>query len=174
VASTDDSLSTVASDLLGAAVEILDWTARAVVTIGVPAYDCCPMLAVWVQRVEEAAVGPVAPSSGDSASRIPHRLGRVIQVTLQIEVIGCVPEANLSGSKLIPPTVARLNASSVESYAWGWRLRNGLAQKLRDGDLFGGSCTFKDLGITQPITPEGGCGGWILPVVVQLDGYDPL
>jgi hypothetical protein len=120
-------------------------------------------------------VGPIAPASGDSLARLGHGLGRVIQITLQIEAVGCVPVAQeVRPSQYAPPSASQIRDSSAEIYAWGWALRNGLAQEMRDGDLFGGGCTFKDLGILQPVTPEGGCAGWILPVVVQLDGYDPL
>jgi hypothetical protein len=173
--STTDSLYVTAADLLEAAADCLQWgDRRKVVTVGTPAYDCCPQLAVWTSRIEEGNIGPTAPASGDSMVRIGHGLGRIIQVTLQIEVVGCVPVAAENRGQFTPPGQQAITDSSAEIYAWGWALRCGLAQQMRDGDLFGGDCQFKDLGIAQPITPEGGCAGWILPVVVQLDGYDPL
>lgn len=174
--SDQDSLYAVASELLGAAASILGWgSARKYVSVGEPAYDCCPQLTVQVQRVEDGPIGPTAPQTGASGARIGQRLGRVVIATLQIDVIGCVPTGDMGAqaNTYRPPAVADLEASSAEIYAWGWALRNGLSSLKRQGDLFGGSCQWVDLGIAIPITPEGGCAGWRIPITVQLDGYDP-
>lgn len=170
------SLFNLAAELLAGCVTILDWEARHYVSIGEPAYDCCPQMTVFVQRVEDAAVGPTAPQSTAAAQRIGKRGGRLIWATMQVDIVGCVKTGTMTqANKWVPPTADALHADAARLYEWGWKLRCGLAQMKRDGDLFDPAvCRETDLGLAIPITPEGGCTGWRIPVLVQLDGYDPI
>lgn len=174
--SDGSSLFNLAAELLAGAVTILDWKGRHYVSIGEPAYDCCPQMTVFTQRLEDAAAGPTAPQSVEGAMRIGKRSGRRIWATMQIDVVGCVPTGTLSKSNVwSPPSADALHVKAAEIYEWGWMLRCGLAQMKRDGDLFNPAvCRETDLGLAVPITPEGGCAGWRVPVLVQLDGYDPV
>jgi hypothetical protein len=43
----------------------------------------------------------------------------------------------------------------------------------REGTLFDGRCTPTDFGPATPVNDQGGCGGWMITVLVQIDGYKP-
>src|SRR4029079_10183515 len=111
----DSDLYDLAADVLAMASAALSWNDRRFVSVGDPAYDCAPQLSVQVQRVEDAAVGPTGQASQGSMSRLAKGLGRVVWVTLQIDVVGCVPVGQMvaQSNTYKPPSAAALNECTL-------------------------------------------------------------
>ncbi len=168
-------LELLCTDTLTAAVYALDTLPalgldgapeRSYVSPGEPAFDdCCDpggQLTVYAQNVT------ADPSTGPQLDRLRRNL-----VGLVVTSVRCVPTAELSGQKMIPPTVAQLEASAAQINADGWALWNVLWNLWRDGDLFA-QCDKVIWNGLRSIPPSGGCGGWNLLVQVTLGGYNDV
>lgn len=173
--STATSLFDVAAELLAAAQAGAATTSGGMFPIGyvslaAPAFDCCPALIVHVDRFGHE------PAGGDAARLGPlHRLvqnAAVIVVDLTVTMIRCVPIVG-AGAEVVLPSVPALAASAAETYQDAWAIRNHLASEHRANRLLPGLCREVEIGTATPVNPQGGCGGWLLPVRVQLDGYTP-
>ncbi len=140
---------------------------RAYVSPGEPAFDnCCEgggQLTVYAANVTALPAG---------AGRT-DRSGRKNIVGLVITSVRCVPTGELSGQKVIPPTIAQLQASAAQIDADGWALWNILWNLWRAGDLFS-TCESVFWDGMRSIPPSGGCGGWNLLIRATLGGYDDL
>ncbi len=139
---------------------------RAYVSPGEPAFDdCCDhggQLTVYAQNVT------ADPSTGPQLDRLRRNL-----IGLVVTSVRCVPSAELSGQKMIPPTVDQLQASAAQIDADGWALWNVLWNLWRAGDLFV-QCDKVIWDGLRSIAPSGGCGGWNLFIRATLGGYDDL
>jgi hypothetical protein len=135
--------------------------ARSFISPGQSADDCCPQLTVWAQAVSES---PTSPGSfiGKSA-----RDSRINVVSLFARIIRCV-DTGTDGS---PPDPVDQQASSEQINADGWALWNHLFNMVR-ADLLFTLCGEVFWDGLRSITPSGGCGGWILALRVELDGYE--
>lgn len=161
-------LHDLAADVLKACEQILDVTngapERAYVSHGLPALDCdpCDQLAVNVTNIGEApstAADPLSPGV---------RKSRVNLTGLAVTIARCYPTVDSRGRA---PTADALTAASRDLNADAWALWNGLWRQR--GDLFA-ACDLVLFDGMVPISPEGGCAGWLLQIRFELGGYDPL
>jgi hypothetical protein len=144
-----DTIPTLEPGLVGS-------PARAFVSPGQSADDCCPQLTVWI--------GPVVEKAGFSRNPDQDCPARINIVTLTARIIRCVDaEGN-------PPDYFLLESSARQIDADGWALWNHL-YNLRCAGAFSTLCDSVTWQSLVPIVPSGGCGGWVLTATVQLDGY---
>ena len=167
-----EDLQDLCQEFLDACVESLDTIPvfapglggapeRSYISPGQSADDCCPQLTVWAQQVGES---PNSPGSFRGKSAID---GQINVVTLIARIVRCVE------TKGDPPPVASLQESAEQINADGWALWNHLYSMVRADELFSlcGEVFWDGM---RSITPSGGCGGWVLALRVELDGYEPL
>jgi len=131
---------------------------RRYISPGQSADDCCPQLTVWAQSVIES---PRTPGAATGKSAIT---GQINTINVIARIIRCVE------TKGDPPPVASLAASAEQINADGWALWNSLYNDVRAGTLFS-MCSEVFWDGLRSITPSGGCGGWVLSLRVELDGY---
>lgn len=166
------------ADLFGMALELLQRSNdalattpagaidRALVSVGEPAFDCCPQLSVhWITIDKDVASPNQAP-----LDRLHRLRGGSINVTSwAVNVIRCVPGVAELGRL---PTATELTASSEEIFADGWALWNELQRDLKDGTLWAGfPCRELWISPMIPIAPQGNCAGIRFLLQAQLDGY---
>lgn len=170
-------LFVLAEELLSFAAEALDTIPiydatlngapdRQIVYWGMPVDDC-EQLVVYVPNIGEADTTP-----GGLAAAVRPRVGRIDHVTVNVRIIRCcLPSGSESSmGDYSPPTPTQINATSEQILADGWALWNhlhnakssGVLRSLCDEMFFNGLIA---------VPPSGGCGGWVAPVRVQLDGY---
>jgi hypothetical protein len=149
-----DEIPTFDATLLGAPDRVLP-------TPGLPVDDCCDQLAVHVD--------PLATLFG----RDTRNVAWIYSVTFTLTIGRCLPApVKLPGGKYRPPTVDELAAAARQINADGWALWNGLHNAiLRDGAL-PPECGKAAIQNAVARDPSGGCGGWTIPVVLTVDGYE--
>ncbi len=160
-----------AGDLFEAAAELLNQAAaalgdlapedRRLVTVGDPAYDCCPQLSVHATAIREA-------DQGDTSADGVFPCVGVHVVDLVVTLLGCVPVTGEDGK---PPKVQALNTSANGLYAAAWTMWCGLYNRIGNGDLYGSAQPGRVVRLRplRPVTPQAGCAGWMVAVTVQLD-----
>lgn len=130
---------------------------RRYVANGVPALDAPDQLTVQVAR-------PYLGRPGREDASIPRGGAFTKTVELSVMLTRCVPVLKDDGTA---PTVAKLDASAQEILRDGSLLFDGLTRVIARGELFD-TCEDVALGPMVPYGPEGGSGGWVLTVAVQL------
>lgn len=143
-----DTIPTLEPGLVGS-------PARAFVSPGQSADDCCPQLTVWPGPVRE---DPSLLPNQDQDCPARRNL-----VTLTARIIRCVPKGP-------EPSADELQTAAEQIDADGWALWNNL-YNLRCAGAFSTLCDSVIWTGLTPIVPSGGCGGWQLTAQVQLDGY---
>jgi hypothetical protein len=150
-----DTIPSLAPGLLGA-------PERAFVSAGTPALDCCNQLTVNAAPIAEAPTAPLEMGSGTR-----HQQGlRKNYVGFQITITRCGPP---TGD--LPPSADELEAVAEQCNADAWALWNYLWNEERSGALFticGG--VFNDR--LAPLTPSGGCYGWVFSFRGEVEGYE--
>jgi hypothetical protein len=76
-----------------------------------------------------------------------------------------------TGTDGSPPDPLDLDASADQINADGWALWNHLFNMVR-ADLLFTLCGEVFWDGLRSITPSGGCGGYVLQLRVELDGYE--
>lgn len=175
-------LYTSAASLLTACYDLLGWDtragggpARSYVSNGPPAYECCPQLTVHVSAYgrDLLPATPGSPAAFSAAAKRTTR-GSKNHVPFVVTVLECVPTfVESAKGKVTWPDPAEIDAASAVMMADSWILWNGLQRLKREDILFPDSpCRVMDIGPAQPVTDQGGCGGWTIIVTAQLDGSD--
>lgn len=157
LAACEDALNTISDPGLTGA------PARSYVSPGLPALDCCDQLTVDARSVLEDIRSPAGAGSGQRA----RYSARKNQVALVATVTRCVPVIQDTKN---PPSVAEMEAAAAQINADGWALWNVLWNLVRSGDLFT-LCGDSSPTLRQ-LAPSGGCAGWTLQMVVELEGYE--
>lgn len=150
-----DTIPSLAPGLLGA-------PERAFVSAGTPALDCCNQLTVNAAPVAEA---PTAPLEMGAGTRHQQSF-RKNYVGFSITITRCGPP---TGD--LPPSPTEQEAVAEQTNADAWALWNYLWNMERSGLLFtlcGG--VFNDR--LAPITPSGGCYGWVYSFRAEVEGYE--
>lgn len=171
-----------AGDLHDLALEYLDACAAAVATTaggaiahrfvssGLPPLDCCPQLTVHVGGPAQADTLPLLPPL-QPAERTQTQ-GYLPLVQMTCTVVRCVPVPSESGN---PPAAATLTAAALLTDQDVWAVWNWIASRHRANSLFtqpsGKREMFMDAAFA--LNNSGGCGGWQIPVRVELGGYEP-
>jgi len=141
---------------------------RAYVSPGAPALDCCPQLTVHAGGNEEAATAPLQPFLSPGQRARVH--GSVYLVNLTATVVRCVPVLDDNGK---PPSAVALEQAANETNSDVWAIWNHVLSEHRAGALFASPSGRRELLLdaASPLDPSGGCGGWRIPIRVQLGGY---
>lgn len=173
-----DDLFDAAVELLGAAAEIIATTPGGpilyqAVWYGPPAYDCVPMLVVHAGGPSIAGTYPLQPPLAEMQRTVTTRNVYLAQLT--ITVLRCLPTVEEQGQTLLNPDPAVVTAAARIVLADGWALWNGLIARHRAGTLFGSPSGRREfmLETPMPVRPQGGAGGWEIPVRFQLGSYCP-
>ena len=159
-------------ELLDACVEALDTIptfapalggapARSYVSPGQSADDCCPdQLTVWSNGLVPSPRSP-GIFTGKSATQ-----GQVIAASLTARIIRCLHQNE--GEAPVPESAT---ADAEQINADGFALWNHVFNLIRAGDLFAvcGEVFWTGL---RSITAQGGCGGYTLSLLVEIDGYE--
>ena len=156
-----DALDTIPSLVPG----LLGAPERAFICSGTPALDCCNQLTVNAAPIAEAPTQPLEMGAGTR-----HQQGfRKNYVGFAITITRCGPAgADPSGN---PPSAASQQAVAEQTNADAWALWNYLWNSERSGALFticGG--VFNDR--LAPLTPSGGCYGWVFSFRGEVQGYE--
>lgn len=166
-ASTVNTLFELATELLAAGDDALASTdagapATTYISPGVPTYDyTCDTLAVYVGGLTEEATSPLNPTPSTGWR---HRRGRINLAGLTIVSARC-------GITTVEPTAAQITAAAKANYDDGWALWNVITQKIRDDDLFGGSCADVHFDGGLSLTPQAGLVLWQMNLRVEIGGY---
>ena len=173
--STAASLHEVAQELLDAAERIIATTSGgpilfACLSPGLPALDRgCDQIAVWATALGDEQMSPLTPIPQVGQRR---RIGWLNLAGLSVLVARCLTVQKIP----VPDATLTLDAEKVMED--GWALWNGVSSAIRsDGifvgedPLFGGTCTDIKFVSMTPLTPEGGMGGWVLSLSVEIAGY---
>lgn len=145
--------------------------ARAYVSPGPPAWDCCQpgQICVWTLGPEQAASSPSSPVLAPGQR---DEIGVALNVvTLVAQVIRCVPTLGKGGQI---PSVASLETAAEVVIGDVWAVWNHVKTLWRAGTLFprsGARARSLFFEPTVPNDPAGGCGGFDITVRVTLDGY---
>jgi hypothetical protein len=122
--------------------------------------DDCEQLVTYVGGIAEK------PGSTDT-----HNQSWINQVTLVGRIVRCCFPM---GTMDRPPTAAEWAAVSEQTDADAWVLWNHLHNLIRAGSLFS-TCPKQSWDSMRPIPVSGACGGWIVQVRAELDGFaDPV
>src|SRR5215831_13905303 len=143
-----DTLPNTDPDLLGA-------PERAAVWPGPPADDCCDdgQLAVWTARITNA------PTKGGLDQGTLHRIqGFITWATVNVKILRCVQMSTEDGDA---PDPAVMQEAAEQTNADIWAIWNDTYWAARDGQL-GNLCKEVFWDGAAPITPSGGCVGWLL------------
>jgi hypothetical protein len=123
--------------------------------------DCCDQLTVGAAPIQEAPTRPLEMGAGTR-----HQQSfRKNYVGFNVTITRCAELAE------VPPPVGVLEAVAEQCSADAWALWNHLWNMARAGDIFSlcGGVYFDRL---SPLTPSGGCYGWLLSIRAELDGYE--
>ena len=166
-----DDLYTIAAAFLDSATDALALTdegppARAFVSPGEPALDCCPQLAVWTQNLIDGAM--LQEPTGLGAARKINRGGLPV-VTIFVQAVRCAPMIEDTGGKIKLPDPDELSAAARAIDQDGWALWNHISWDLRHGDL-ANVCAgaWRDGG--TKLQPQGGCAGWTFIFRYPVEG----
>lgn len=129
---------------------------RAFVSPGLPSFDCCDQLAVHAAAVFSDPLQPLKNQE------------RRNMVTLVAHATRCIPVIDSSGNI---PSAADMEAAAEQIDADGWALWNHLFNLIRAGSIFS-LCRVVLWDGLRSINPQGGCGGWVLTLRLEYDGYD--
>ncbi len=172
-------LHEIAEELLAASVEALDTIPtfspglagapeRNFVSPGRPAFDnCCDH---GGQLTVNAAL--IAPKqTNPTVQGIDPRFARINLVQFNITIVRCIPTA--SGQWAEPPSSAALALAADQTDADAWALWNHLWNMVRAGTLLT-LCSELFFDGLRALDPSGGCGGWVLALRAQVDGYEEI
>ena len=172
--STAASVHEIAQDLLDAAETILATTVGGPVALvylspGMPSLDFqCDQIAVWNANLGEEATSPLSPVPAPGFRR---RNGWLNLVTLSTLVARCIRVGKTTSTGYTPPGAAVLSADAAKVMEDGWALYNGISTAIIQDGLFGGTCQDIKFVSMTPLTPQGGMGGWVLTLSIELAGY---
>lgn len=157
-----DALDTIAADdptLQGA-------PDRQLVSPGQPVFDCCDQLAVEITLTQDADTQPLGLAAGKRAT-----FGRIPLVTLAGWATRCIPSiVDTPTGGIIIPTAEELHESGRQLAADAWSLYNHLFNVQQSGQFRTLCSEVFFVGVT-PVLPSGGCGGNVVTIRAQLDGY---
>ncbi len=168
------TLTGYAQEILGVAEAAVATTtggaiARAFVSTNRPALDCCPQLTVDFRQL---LVEQTSPNTPVTAPGQRARIRIVYVAGFTVTVVRCSSIADLSQDGL--PNTARIAEVAQWTTEDVWSIWNALRHAWADDAFLDGNCKDFYMDPPNPISQEGGCVGWEIPVRVWVDGYDPL
>ena len=176
VPSTVTSLYDLATELLEAIVAAMATTEAGAppmqyIALGAPAFG--------PESCDQAVVGEIALSEGNTSPTQPSeitgqrfRYGRLNVANMTAYAMRCMFVSQQNQVPYAGLTVADLDAASSQGYQDMWAIWNYVNYAIRNGTLFGGTCSIVHFRAAPSYTPEAGLGGSKFTVGIQLDGYD--
>lgn len=158
--------STVLNILLDQAQQCLIDAGRAVpehvyVTHNAPAWDCCDLLAVHIDRAKPTDKFPRPAHYHPIQGRVRWAIDVVVTI------LRCVP--TFDGTSL--PSFDSLDKSGEDLADDAWAIYHGFGCKGARGTLLTNcTCDLVALGPLRPVGPQGGCGGYNFTVSVEPPG----
>lgn len=151
---------------------LLGAPSRRFVAPGLPQFECCAgevpgQLSVHVQSLGERAAGPIDPSGRGRLS-----VGRINASLLMLVVLRCVKQFGANGRG--KPSVGDQNRDGWQALHDGWAVWNGLWRAQKEDGALADLCSgvvFRD---ASTLVPAGGCGGWVVAISPDMQGYDPF
>ncbi len=155
-----DTIPSLAPGLLGA-------PERAFVSPGTPALDCCNQLTVNAAPIGEAPTRPLEMGAG---TRHQQQF-RKNYVGFAITITRCGPAGTDESGN--PPSPQSQQDVAEQCNADAWALWNYLWNAERSGLLFT-ICdgVFNDRLV--PLTPSGGCYGYVFSFRAEVEGYETV
>lgn len=173
-------LHSFAEELLAASVEALDTIPlaspglagapeRTYVSPGRPAFDnCCDqggqLTVNYALVTPRQTVNVVAGTVGRVAAMIPL-------VQFNITIVRCIPTA--SGAWGEAPTAQALDDAAAQTDADAWALWNHLYNLVLADQLLS-MCQEVFFDGLRALDPSGGCGGSVMAIRAQVDGYSEV
>ena len=137
---------------------------------GPPAFDCCNLLAVWVERIRPShGFGEGQYQTGGKLWDRCCELNSVADIGIRL-LRPCYP--GLVDNPRNPfPGAEKIHGASSDLLIDIWVLECCLSQAACDGVLFppGTNCLELGIGHASPVQPDGGCAGWTWELTVELD-----
>jgi hypothetical protein len=166
-----EDLQALCQEFLDACVEALDTIPvfapglggapeRSYISPGQSADDCCPdQLTVWSNGLVPS---PRSPGNFTGKSGVE---GQIIAASLTARIVRCLHQNE--GEAPVP---ADAQADAEQVNADGFALWNHVFNLIRAGMLFTlcGEVFWQGL---RSVTSQGGCGGYTLNLLVEIDGY---
>lgn len=107
-------------------------------------------------------------AASENLERVQRGQGVPVAAEFTIYLTRCVPKIDTTGSgQVIVPTPTEIDASAQAILQDGWVLYAGVLQRHHAGTLFA-DCEDVFVGQLLSLGPEGGLGGWALPVRTQI------
>ena len=167
--------------MLAASVEALDTIplsfpalagapGRSFVSSGRPAFDnCCGDERTVGGQLTVNAAFAVPKQIVPTTQGVDAKIGmRINHVTFNIWIVRCLPIADIDGEA---PSAAANSAAAEQTDADAWALYNHLWNMVRAGALLS-ICSEVFFDGLRALDPSGGCGGWVLTLRAQVDGYE--
>lgn len=143
------------------------------VSPGLPAFDFTPMLTVHVGSPQTADTFPLQPPLQPG-----HRVeigAEVPLISLTITCTRLVPIVEVTGGAILLPNTLDMDAAAQLIDGDLWAIWNGLRARYKAGALFASDSGKREFFFEGAVAfnPQGGHGGWEMPVRVHLGGYAP-
>lgn len=141
-----------------------DLPSRRLVTPGLPAFDCCEMLAVQVERVFQ--------HQGEVAQEVLQSIGAAAAATVRgasfaVWILRSVPVMKESGRmRVAPPSADDEEAAAMRILADQQLVWNALIEAQRAGTL--ATCDSMAMDAWTYVGPSGGIGGGVQRVRLSL------
>ena len=136
---------------------------RQYISHGPPAWDCS-LLAVYQQRGFGHS-GNIATETLEPI--LPHSSHVLRGALFAVELVRCYPDVDSSGTEVVLPSAAAMEAGSEELLIDEQLIHNSLLAAEKAGQL-GTACHEVAYGDWQPLGPMGGLAGGLLVVRVGL------
>lgn len=146
---------------------------HAAVWPGAPAFDCPEALYVYLGGPAVADTYPLQPPLQPMQRSVTT--GQVDLVSYTIQVTRCAPVIEQEGQTLRLPSQGSIENAAQTCYGDAWAIWNYLIHAHRAGFLFQSPSGRREFEV-QPVTPlptSGGVAGFVIPVRVQVPGYQP-
>lgn len=141
---------------------------RSFISPGPPSWDCCPQLSVHAGGPVIADTLPLAPAL-QPGMRAAIPAGTIHLIGMVATVIRCAPIFD-DGSF---PDAAAMTAAARMTNEDVWAIWNHVRNRYQANQVFMDASRRRELFFdpAAPLLTAGGCGGWQIPVRVQLGGY---
>lgn len=165
-----DSFYNRAGELLDLCAEALALTpagapAMQFVSPGLPAFDCCPFLAVSGSSLGVDFTGGAFGPAANAGHAATYQRSNLVGFT--VWPIRCAPAQGANGK---PPPVANKDAAARTIMSDAWTIWNVIMYAIRNDVIWDGRCSEVYFDQAVPVDPEGGCVGWRIPIRVHLGG----
>jgi len=142
--------------------------ARSYIAHATPAFDCTEQLTVHIGGLSSDPTTPLSPAPV-TGRRFKDGTRHMLQLVATI--IRCTPQP--SGLNSGPPSEAALELLARTCSQDLWSIWCLVLRRMRDNELFAGSCGVLNYQGGSPSVESGAAAGWFFTVTTGIPGYDP-